>query len=343
MIEEKRQRMPRPFDPVVPGYPKAVGGVVVENPVWLAPLAGITCASVRCFYRRLGAALTHTEMISALGLCYKGRRTKELLFGFDDERPIVLQIFGSNADDILRGAEVALNIRRFEALEVNMACPMPKVTKKGSGSKLMEKPEEAAAIVRALKMLGIPTWVKMRKVSSNSPFTTCDFCGILFEAGADFIFIHGRTAAQRYKGKACRETVGAAAARFPGLIGGSGDCYVPEDLLDYLNRGCAAVLAGRGILRDVMLIPRTLKILGAAPSEELCIKSPAFQAELLLELGRNIYNIEGEPFALMVTRRALASVFKGYPGATEIRRQGIRAKSWAEMERVFGTLTQSTE
>jgi tRNA-U20-dihydrouridine synthase len=70
-------------------------------------------------------------MVSALGLCHKGRKTKELLYGSDEERPVVLQIFGSNAEDIARGTEAALKIRNFEALQINMACPMPKVTKKG--------------------------------------------------------------------------------------------------------------------------------------------------------------------------------------------------------------------
>ena len=107
------------FSPLVPGYPLKIGGVETDNPIWLAPLAGITFASVRKFYRSLGAGLVHTEMVSALGLCHKGRKTKELLYGSDEERPVVLQIFGSNAEDIERGTDVALNIRKFEALQIN--------------------------------------------------------------------------------------------------------------------------------------------------------------------------------------------------------------------------------
>ena len=139
------------FSPLVPGYPIKIGGIKVENPIWLAPLAGITFASVRKFHRGLGAGLVHTEMVSALGLCHKGRKTKELLCGSDEERPVALQIFGSNAEDIARGIDVALGIRKFEALQINMACPMPKVTKKGSGSKLMENPETSANIIKTIK------------------------------------------------------------------------------------------------------------------------------------------------------------------------------------------------
>lgn len=320
------------FSPLVPGYPTKIGGVEVENPIWLAPLAGITFASVRKFYRNIGAGLVHTEMVSALGLCHKGRKTKELLYGSDEERPVVLQIFGSNAEDIARGAEVALNIRKFESLQVNMACPMPKVTKKGSGSKLMEHPEISAEIIKTMKKTGLPVWAKIRIMPVGSLLTTCEYCDLLFESGADLVFVHGRTPAQRYEGKAKREAVEEIARRFPGMIGGSGDCYRSEDFLDYLGRGCAAVLAGRGILKDVFVIPKALRELEADVPRKYWDPSLDFQSELLLELGRSIYNSEGQSLALMISRRMLAALFKGFSGAAQLRKQGALVRSWQEME-----------
>lgn len=320
------------FSPLVPGYPLKIGGVRADNPIWLAPLAGITFASVRKFYRSLGAGLVHTEMVSALGLCHKGRKTKELLYGSDEERPVVLQIFGSNSEDIERGTEAALNIRKFEALQVNMACPMPKVTKKGSGSKLMEHPEVSAEIIKAMKKTGLPTWAKIRIMPPGSRLTTYEYCDLLFDSGADLIFIHGRTPAQRYEGKASREAVQEVARHFPGMIGGSGDCYEPEDFLEYLRIGCVAVLAGRGILKDVFVIPKTLREMGANVPQKYWDPSPDFQSELLLELGRSIYNTEGQSLALMISRRMLAALFKGFSGAAQMRRRGALAKTWQEME-----------
>lgn len=323
------------FSSLLPRYPLEIGGVSVENPVWLAPLAGITFASVRKFYRKLGAGLVHTEMVSALGLCHKGRKTKELLSGSDEERPVVLQLFGSKAEDIARGAEAALGIRRFEALQINMACPMPKVTKRGSGSKLMEDIKTSAEIISAMKKTGLPAWAKIRIMPHGSAVSTCEYCDALFEAGADFIFIHGRTPAQRYEGKSSRDAVEEAARRFPGMVGGSGDCYEPEDFMDYIGRGCAAVLAGRGILRDVFMIPKTLKMLGAEVPEHYCDPSLDFQSELLLELGRSIYNTEGQSQALMISRRMLAALFKGSPGSAQLRRHGALARTWTEMEELI--------
>lgn len=329
MENSEAQRL---FSPLIPGWPRIIGGVEVENPLWLAPLAGITFGSFRRFHRALGAGLVHTEMVSALGLKYKGRKTKELLHGGEEEKPCVLQLFGSNAGDIARGAEIALKIRNFEALEVNMACPMPKVTKKGSGSKLMEAPKEATAIMRQLKPLGLPVWAKVRIMPPNAAEPTADFCERLFDGGADFIFVHGRTPAQRYEGTASREAVAEVARLYPGRIGGSGDCYCPEDFADYLNRGCAAVLAARGVLRDAFLLPKTLRALGACVPEEFCDPSPEAQANILLELGGSIYNTEGGPLALAIARRMLGALFKGFAGASQLRRAGAMTKSWPEME-----------
>lgn len=320
---------------VVPGFPSSIGGVFVDNPVWLAPLAGVTFGSLRHFYRRLGAGLVHTEMVSALGLCYNGIKTKQLLNGYEEERPVVLQLFGSKSDDIIKGAEIALNMRSFEALEINMACPMPKVTKKGSGAKLLENPAEAARMVKALDKTGLPVWTKIRIISPPDGMSTLNFCEDLFEAGADFIFVHGRTAAQRYEGEASHEAVGEVAACFPGRIGGSGDCYEPSDLIDYIYRGCAAVLAGRGIMKDVFLIPKTLKAMGADVQKEFYDPDADLQSELLLELGRSIYNTEGQLMALMIARRMLASTFRGFSGAAQLRRLGALAKTWQDMEELL--------
>ena len=320
---------------VVPGYPRKVGGITVNNPIWLAPLAGITFGSLRKFYKDLGAGLVHTEMVSAVGLCHRGRKTKELLYGDESEHPVVLQLFGPKAEEIIKGAEVALSIRKFDGIEINMACPMPKVTKKGSGSKLMENPAEAAAMMKILKPLGLPVWSKVRIMPEWNDIDTVRFCEILFEAGADFIFVHGRTPAQRYEGRASRDAVEAIASRFPGMIGGSGDCYEPYDFADYIGRGCSAVLAGRGILRDVFIIPKTLKAMGGDIPDMFTEPDSELQSRLLRELGRNICKAECESLALMIARRMLAALFKGFPGAAQLRRRGAMARTWQEMEELL--------
>lgn len=324
-----------PAVPPAPGFPRTVGKVETDNPVWLAPLAGISYASFRRFHRSLGAGLTHTEMVSALGLKYKGRKTKELLSGGDGDEPCVLQLFGSNADDISTGAEIALQIRDFAALEVNMACPMPKVTKKGSGAKLLENAETAAAIIKALKSFALPVWAKMRLVPPDAGGSTEDFCAALIDAGTDLIFLHGRTPAQRYEGRASKEAVSAAARRFPGMIGGSGDCSEPEDLVSYLDGGCVSVLAARGVLRDTTLIPRTLALIGTDVPGEFTHPSQETQKEMLLKLCRGICAAEGEKPALVMAKRMSGAIFRGFAGAPALRSRCASAGSWRTMEEML--------
>ncbi len=312
-----------------PGWPKKIGGIEVANPVWLAPMAGVTYYSVRQFYKQLGAGVVHTEMVSALGLCYNGRKTKELLCGDDEKSPAVLQLFGSNAADIRKGAELALDIRRFDAIEINMACPMPKVTKKGSGSALLKVPETAAEIVSQLKPLAFPVWVKIRRAADDNE--TLVFCEKLLNAGADQLFLHGRTQTQRYEGKADREIVRKAAERFPAMISASGDCYEPEDFAEYLEMGCCAVLAARGVLKDLCLIPKTLAKLGARIDKKYSEPSAETQAELICRLCDAICDREGENHALVMAHRTIGAVFKGLRGAAELRRQIAFLRSWRKM------------
>ena len=329
--------------PPAPGFPRLVGKVEVDNPVWLAPLAGISYASFRRFHRSLGAGLTHTEMVSALGLKYKGRKTKELLSGGDGDEPCVLQLFGSNAEDISTGADIALRIRSFAALEVNMACPMPKVTKKGSGAALLENAETAAGIIKALKSFALPVWAKMRLLPQDARLSTEEFCSELIDAGADLIFLHGRTPAQRYEGRASKEAVIDAARRFPGMIGGSGDCSEPEDLISYLDGGCVSVLAARGVLRDATLIPRTLALIGADVPEEMTHPSQQTQKEMLLRLCRGICEVEGERPALGMAKRMCAAIFKGFAGAPALRNRCASAGSWRMMEEMLADFPKSEQ
>lgn len=319
---------------VTPGFPCNIGGVTVNNPIWLAPLAGITFSSLRRFYKQQGVGLVHTEMVSALGLQYKGQKTQELLFADESENPIVLQLFGANADDIGRGAEIALETRRYAAIQINMACPMPKVTRKGSGSALLDQPEEAGRIMKVLKQFGLPVWSKIRVLpadKSTSKSDTAFFCDKLLSSGCDYILVHGRTKAQRYEGVADKEIVGEMASLFPKHIGGSGDCFKPEDFIEYLNRGCTSVLAARGILRDIFIIPKTLQALGADISDSSISPNVREQSDMIISLGDMITENEGEMLAVVIAKRMLVSLFKGFHGAAQIRRQGCMLRTWQEM------------
>ncbi len=310
-----------------------VGGLTLENPLWLAPLAGVTVPAVRAFFRRLGVGLTHTEMVSAAGIVMGNRKTQDMITSPDGrDRPLILQIFGDDPALVEEGARLAIARGGFDALGINMACPMPKVFRKGSGAKLLESPKRAREMVSRLGSLGFPLWVKLRKATAAHPLSTAAFCGLLLEAGADHLTLHGRTAAQRYEGHADVEAVLALARAFPGKVSASGDVYAVEDVLRYLDGGCAGVFLARGILRDPFLVPRALARLGYPFDGSLCAPSPEREIALLLELGRDLKEQQGERFALVLLKRFVSCMFKGFSGASVFRRAVATEMNWKGLE-----------
>jgi tRNA-dihydrouridine synthase len=298
---------------------RVVGGVAVANPLWLAPLAEVSNFPVREMFRRLGAGLTHTEMISLSGLVH-GNRTTVRMLPEGGEAPLVLQFFGCGAEDVRRGAAVALARGALpQALQLNMACPVRKVVRRGEGARLLETPDIARAMVKALGEFGLPVWVKIRLCAEEYPLSTEKFVEMLFEAGASHVSVHGRTQKQLYAGSADRDAVERIARAFPEKISGSGDVYRVEDVLEYLRRGCVGVLIARGGMRDPFLVPRSLAALGYSVEPALCLPSPADRVGLLMELGLRMEEREGERGALSLMKRFLSGMFKGTRGAAHLR------------------------
>jgi tRNA-dihydrouridine synthase len=300
-----------------------VGGLKLDNELWLAPLAGVTIPPVREFFTQLGAGLTHTEMVSCMGLTRDNHKTKGMLQLLPGEGPVVLQLFAGDAGVMTKGAEAALAMNaqgdspRFAALGINMACPMPKVTKRGAGVALMGT-KTAFAMVRGLKTLGLPVWVKIRKMPDEEE--TLRFMEELVEAGTDNICIHGRTAAQRYEGRADRRIAASAAARFPGKISASGDVFAVEDVEEYLNMGCVGVMLARGALANPYLFPLALSARGCRVSENLAKPTREQRIERLWSLGARTEEVCGPRTALVLLKRLTAGMFKGVSGASELRR-----------------------
>jgi tRNA-dihydrouridine synthase len=323
------------------------GGLKLANPIWLAPLAGVTTPPIRAFFSRLGAGLTHTEMVSCAGLVRGNRKTEGMLRLLPGESPVVLQLFAGDAASMREGAETALSTSdrlassecvsaRFAALGINMACPMPKVTKRGAGAALMNAPGVAFGMVRGLKELGLPVWVKTRKAPSGDETDTLRFVENLLSAGADNVCIHGRTPAQRYEGRADKSVVCAAARRFPGKISASGDVYTTEDVREYLNGGCSGVMPARGALANPCLFPLALRALGYdVPEEQL---NPTFEdrLQLLRALGESSREINGPRLTVVLLKRLLAGALKGTKNAAELRRRAGLTTDLDELLNILG-------
>jgi len=321
------------------------GGLELDNELWLAPLAGITTAPVRAFYSSLGAGLTHTEMISCMGLLRDNRKTERMLLLLPEEdggansTNVVLQLFSGDADTMAKGAEAALAVNarmgplRFAALGINMACPMPKVTKRGAGAALMETPAVASEMTRGLKRLGLPVWVKTR-VSPDMD-STLRFIELLVESEADNVCIHGRTPQQRYEGRADRTKTAEAARRFPGKISASGDVYMVEDVKEYLGMGCVGVMLARGAVMNPYLFPQALLSLSRSVSEADANPTKEQRLEQLRLLGERIREVSGPSHAVVLLKRILAGTLKGTPDAAELRRRIGATRDFDELMRLL--------
>ena len=312
-----------------------IGGLNLKNPVCLAPMAGVTNVSLREFFSGLGAALTHTEMISCAGLVRDNVRTGSMLRVSKLEAPLIVQLFSPDADTLRKGAEAALKINSFAGLGINMACPMPKVTKRGAGAALLKNPAEAVLMVSSLKKFNMPVWVKIRKL--ESPTETLRFIEILAKAGADNVCLHGRTAAQRYDGSADRDIVEEAAKHFPGLISASGDVRTPADVREYMDIGCAAVMLARGALANPWLLPESLDELGYdVPNGHI---NPANMARLdaLRRLGERAKDQLNEHQAVVILKRLMGGILRGMEGAAELRRRAGQAVTLDDILRVFSS------
>ena len=292
--------------------------------ICLAPLAGVTTLPVREFFSGLGVSLVHTEMISCAGLIRDNAKTFDMLATSEHEAPLIVQLFANDAGVLVSGAEVVMKLcRKFMGFGVNMACPMPKITRNGSGAALMRKPELSREMVRGIKSLGLPVWVKTRKFDDDTE--TLKFIDGLISSGADNVCIHGRTCAQRYEGTADRNILRIAAEEFPGYISASGDVRTVEDINEYLSYGCVAVMLARGIIANPFLC------------EEYYGKSRTYneRVDMLIDFSRRAEELSGEHKALVLMKRFAGSVLKFSEGSAELRRLAMTSTTLAELTNIL--------
>ena len=286
-----------------------IGGLELKNNLCLAPLAGITTLPVREFFSDLGAALTHTEMISCAGLNHDNAKTFDMLKTSEFEAPLVVQLFANDEKILLSGAECVLReCKRFSAFGINMACPMPKITKNGSGSALLKKTETAFNMVKSLKTLNLPVWVKIRKLEND--FDTLKFVETVLNAGADNVCIHGRTQAQRYEGFADKNIVGECTKNFPGFISASGDVKTLNDIQEYLLMGCVSVMLARGALFNPFLFSST-------PLERG--DSLQWKYQKLINFAKRAEILLGEHKAVVLLKKFVPGILRNTHGSAEKR------------------------
>lgn len=291
-----------------------IGNVEIKNNVFLAPMAGITDLAYRSICKEFGAGLVYTEMISAKGIYYNDEKTKLLTQIDEKERPVAIQIFGSDADIM---ANVAKRMsEKADIIDINMGCPAPKVVKNDDGSKLMLNPVLIDEITyKVVKSSTVPVTVKIRKGWNDENVNAVEIAKILEKNGVSAVAVHGRTREQFYSGIADWDIIKKVKESVNIPVIGNGDIIDIDSankMIEYT--GCDAIMVGRAALGKPWIFKEIIEQNKIDMKQEELYKIIKKHYDLLSEL-------KGEYIAVREMRKHISWYIKGLPLATQIRNQ----------------------
>ena len=311
-----------------------IGNVEIKAHAALAPMAGVADRAFREICKQFGASYLVGEMASSKGLTMGSRKTEELLAVTDLERPMAIQLFGSDPETMARAAYSSLEYRP-DILDINMGCPAPKVAGNGGGSSLMLSPMLAGEIVRAVsRAVNIPVTVKMRRGWDSEHLNAVELAKICEQNGAAAITVHGRTRAQMYAPPVDRQTIADVKRAVSVPVIGNGDIVSPETALSmYSETGCDLVMVGRGALGRPWLFAQ---IAAAADGRDIP-PEPALEEKMRI-MRRHIVLLcryKGDHIGMLEARKHVAWYIKGMPGAAKLRGLAGTLSSMDDLDRLI--------
>jgi nifR3 family TIM-barrel protein len=320
-----------------------LGSYAVDPPVVLAPMAGITNIAFRRLCREQGGGLYVCEMVTTRALVERNPKALRMVAFEPDERPRSLQLYGVDPEITAAAVRMVVEEGLADHIDLNFGCPVPKVTRKGGGAALPWRRRLFTRIVRgavsAAAPAGVPVTVKMRKGIDDDHLTYVEAGLAAQEAGVAAVALHGRTAAQRYSGRADWDAIAALKQALDVPVLGNGDIWEADDALRMMaETGADGVVVGRGCLGRPWLFADLAAALAGSPERRL----PALgevaavmrrHAELLTEW------LDGsERDGCTDFRKHVAWYLKGFPVGSELRRALAMVSSLAELDDLLGKL-----
>ncbi len=316
-----------------------IGTIQVENPLFLAPMAGVTDWAFRTICARLGAGVTVTEMVSSRALVYRDQKSAKLLR--KNEGSICgAQIFGNDPDVMAEGARLALEISGCDFIDINMGCPMPKIANSGDGCGLMRTPELAGAIVSSVvKAVTVPVTVKCRLGWDKGSINVLDFTKRMEDSGASMVTVHGRTRAMLYTGVADWDTIRKVKQQLSIPVIANGDITGGEAALRCLNRtGADGLMIGRSSFGDPWIFQEVL----AAWRKETIPERPALKdrIDVAVEQFRLAEQDHGEHIACLEARKHFAWYLRGVAHSAYFKNQISSMNTMEDIYRIAAEIVR---
>ncbi len=318
-----------------------IGNIEMKNRVVLAPMAGVCNPAFRLIAKEFGTGLVCAEMVSDKAILHGNKRTREMLFVDEREKPLSLQIFGGDRESLVEAAKVVDRQTNADIIDINMGCPVPKVTKCDAGARWLLDPEKIYEMVSAVvDAVDKPVTVKMRIGWDDEHVYAVENARMVERAGGSAVSVHGRTREQLYTGTANWDIIKDVKEAVSIPVIGNGDVFSPEDAKRMLEKtGVDGVMIGRGALGNPWMLYRTIHYL--TQGELLPEPDAAEKMRIAVLHMDRLVALKGESTAVREMRKHLAWYLKGLPDTARVKDVIMEETSRDQMVKILDDYVRS--